>query len=437
MATVAQATSTTLSGYNHIDALLGNMPNWNYVTPGTNTLYYSFSVASNLEPGNSSLLSAPQAFTASQAAATRGAMTYVSKLTGIKFVETADAGLAQVHFANANLAGSGTTGLDSNRIGYSYNSSGVVTKFTAASYVYLDNAEWAGMNANLAPGTQGHETLLHELGHMLGLKHPFEGSIRLPSTTDNTSHTLLSYTHTGGIHSTFSQYDIAALKWLYGGDGLAGNLGVNSATGARWLAGTSTANSLAGGAANDILEGAGGNDALNGGAGTDTAFYNGARSAYTVTRTGTASWNVTGAEGSDTLANIELLRFTDATVTLATGAVTLTQPSATTAGLAAAVSEAGTVALRSVQSKDVAAALANASAVHGDGDIDVQVAGHHGHGHGHGHHDDGAGTHAPHAGHPKGAALARAEAQDLHGAGGIDVQLAGHHEHGFALHDMA
>lgn len=354
MATVAQATSTTLSGYNHIDALLGNLPNWNYVTPGTNTLYYSFSVASNLEAGNTMLLSAPKAFTTAQAAATRGAMSYVAKLTGINFVETADANLAQVHFANANLAGSGTTGLDSNRIGYSYNSSGVVTKFSAASYVYLDNAEWGGMNANLARGTQGYETLLHELGHMLGLKHPFEGTTRLPSASDDTSHTLMSYTHTGGIHATFSEYDIAALKWLYGGDGLAGSIGVNSATGARWLAGTGTANSLTGGAANDILEGAGGNDALNGGGGTDTAFYNGLRSAYTVVRTGTGAWNVAGAEGSDTLSNIEVLRFADTTLTLSTGALALAAPVSSKVMPEAPVLDTDVLALQFETSKDVA-----------------------------------------------------------------------------------
>lgn len=374
MATVSQATSTTLSGQNYIDALLGNLPNWNYVTPATNTLYYSFSTAANLETGNSSLLSAPLAFTAAQAAATRGAMSYIAKLTGIQFVETADANLAQVHFANANLAGSGTTGLDSSRIGYSYNGSNVITKFTAASYVYLDNAEWAGVNANLTPGTQGYETLLHELGHMLGLKHSFEGAIKLPAGTDTTAYTLMSYTHAGGIHSTFSEYDIAALKWLYGGDGLAGNLGVNSLTGARWLAGTSQANTLAGGSANDILEGGGGNDVLNGGAGTDTAFYNGARSAYTVTRTGTNTWNVTGAEGSDTLSNVELLRFTDATVTLSSGAVTMTA--------SAPLSDAETAALQFAQGKDVALAPAAGEAVsHGMEHVDVQLVGHHEHGH--------------------------------------------------------
>jgi serralysin len=321
MATVAQVTSTTLSGQNYIDALLGSMPNWNYLT-GTaapaNTIYYSFSTAANLESGNTSLLSAPLAFSLSQQVATRGAMTYASQLTGIKFVETTDANLAAVHFANANLSGSGTTGLDSSRIGYSYTSGSVVTKFVAASYVYLDNAEWGSVNANLAKGTQGYETLLHEIGHMLGLKHPFEGTIKLASGND-TSHTLMSYTHAGGNHSTFSEFDTAALKWLYGGDGLAGALGVNSATGARWLAGTSVANSLTGGAANDVLEGLGGNDVLNGGAGTDTALFSGLRSAYAVTRTGTSTWTVNGADGLDTLSNIEMLRFADTTMTLSTG----------------------------------------------------------------------------------------------------------------------
>lgn len=318
MATVTQVRSTTLSGLNYIDSLLGNLPNWNYQTSGGNTLYYSFSVSSNMETGNTALLSKPLMFSTAQQAATRGAMAYAAKLTGINFVETGDANLAQVHFANANLNGSYTTGLTSSRYSYSYTSDGTVTKFAAASYVYLDNAEWAAKNANLAQGTQGYETLLHEMGHMLGLKHPFEGTTKLPTTQDNTGNTLMSYTHSGGYHSTFSQYDVAALKWLYGGDGLAGNYGVNSVTGGRYFAGTSVANTLTGTAANDKLEGMGGNDVLNGGAGTDIAVFNGASTAYSVLRTSSSTWQVSGAEGVDVLSNIEMLQFTDRTITLTT-----------------------------------------------------------------------------------------------------------------------
>eukprot|EP01034_Spumella_vulgaris_P023414 gene23414-29632_t len=230
MATVSEVRSTTLSGLNHIDALLNNLPNWNYQTSGGNNLYYSFSTAAGLESGNGSLLSTPQSFSAAQQTAARSALNYISQLTGIKFTETADGNAAQVHFANANISGSNTTGLDSSRYSYSYDSNNVVTRFTAATWVYLDNAEWGGMNANLAAGTQGYETLLHELGHAMGLKHSFEGSIRLPAATDNTAYTLMSYTHSGGVHATFGEYDIAALNWLYGGDGLGGALGAGGVT---------------------------------------------------------------------------------------------------------------------------------------------------------------------------------------------------------------
>ena len=317
MATVSEVKSTTLSGLNHIDALLNNLPNWNYQTSGGNTLYYSFSTAAGLESGNGAILSAPLAFNAAQQTATRGALAYVSQLTGIQFAETGDGNAAQIHFANANISGSSTTGLDSSRYSYSYNSSNVVTKFSAATWVYLDNAEWAGMNANLAPGTQGYETLLHELGHAMGLKHSFEGTVKLPAATDSTAYTLMSYTHSGGVHATFGEYDVAALKWLYGGDGLGGALGVNSAGGGRYITGTSQADTLTGTAANDMLEGGAGNDMLNGGAGTDTAFYNGAHTAYTVLQLSAGSWSVSGAQGTDTLSGIEQLRFSDGVFAIA------------------------------------------------------------------------------------------------------------------------
>jgi hypothetical protein len=316
MATVSQVKSTTLSGLNHIDALLGNLPNWNYLTPATNTLYFTFNTTSGLESGNGSILSAPQAFSASQQAAARSALNYVSSITGVKFVETSDGNAAQMHFANANISGSSTTGLDSSRYSYSYTSNQTVTKFNASTYVYLDNKEWAGMNANLTAGTQGYETLLHEIGHAMGLKHSFEGNIRLPAAQDNTNFTLMSYTHAGGVHSTFSEYDIAALKWLYGGDGLGGQYGVNSTTGGRYFTGTSLTDTLNGTAVADKLQGGKGNDVLNGGGGLDTAVFSGNSTAYTVLKTGASTWNVTGLDGADKLSNIEFLQFADKTITL-------------------------------------------------------------------------------------------------------------------------
>lgn len=80
----------------------------------------------------------------------------------------------------------------------------------------------------------------------------------------------------------------------------------------------SIGSTLNGGDGDDILTGGEGSDTLNGGAGTDTAVYAGMRSAYTVT---TANGVTTIAAGGvvDTLTNVELVQFSDQTITL-TGA---------------------------------------------------------------------------------------------------------------------
>lgn len=85
----------------------------------------------------------------------------------------------------------------------------------------------------------GLDVILHELGHALGLKHPFEGSPSMPTPKDNTLYTIMSYTDietylpkisiasdTNGYSYTLSTkplgrlnyglYDIEALQFLYG-----------------------------------------------------------------------------------------------------------------------------------------------------------------------------------------------------------------------------
>ena len=85
--------------------------------------------------------------------------------------------------------------------------------------------------------------------------------------------------------------------------------------------GTAAADVLVGTALGDTLTGLGGNDNLDGGAGVDTAVYTSARSNYTVTRTATGFTvlDKTGAEGTDTLVNMERLKFSDTKVALDIG----------------------------------------------------------------------------------------------------------------------
>ena len=318
MATVTEATTALLSGHNHIDALLDDGPGWNFLAPSTaNVVRYTFSTASGMQTGATGLQGAPSAFSAAQQAATRDAMAYVSRLTGISFVETSNGASAQVHFSNADINGAQTSGLCSWATSYSYNGSNQITAYSAQAYIYLDNVQWGGQNAVLNGG-EGGETLLHEIGHMLGLKHPFEGDIQLPDATDNSSYTIMSYTSGGGPYMSYSPYDVAALNWLYGGDGLGGALGVNSTGGGRYYTGTGAADTLTGGNGADALQGAGGNDVLNGGGGSDTVIYQGARADYTLRQISTDSWTLNGAEGLDTLNGVELLRFSDGTLALST-----------------------------------------------------------------------------------------------------------------------
>lgn len=309
MATVSDLNNTVLSGLKHIDALLDVGPDWNYLTPAGNVIYYTFSVTS----GNEKDRTGQEAFTLSQQNhARRAIVEELGRITGIQFVETADGAAAQIHFCNLDVAGSNTTGLCSWKTSYSYDTNNNLIAYDVDAYVYLDNNEWFAQNRDLTPGSYGYETLLHELGHAMGLKHPFDEDIHLDASVDNTANTLMSYVDAGGPYQHFSQYDLAALNWLYGGDGLRGDLGVNSTTGARYFTGTNMADSLTGTAFNDTLEGAGGNDVIDGGAGNDTVVFRGARGDYRITQLDNGALLVAGAlDGSDTLANIEVLHFSD------------------------------------------------------------------------------------------------------------------------------
>jgi hypothetical protein len=310
MATVSDITTTPLSGLNHIDALLDTGPDWNFLTSSTpNTLYYTFSVSSGNETGKTG----QEAFTLSQQSAARYAFNYLQQVTGIKFVETSVGTAAQIHLANIDIDGASTTGLCSWYSNYSHLNN-TLNSYSANAYVYLDNAEWFGYNRDLTPGGIGYQTLLHELGHSLGLGHPFheaneEHHIHLPWAQDNTAYSIMSYTDSGGPYSTFSPYDIAALNWLYGGDGLGGALGMNAS--GRYITGTSGADTLTGSAGDDLFAGMGGTDIIQGGAGNDAVRFDGARSAYTFSVNGAGDLVAAYAGGTITMTDIEILSFTD------------------------------------------------------------------------------------------------------------------------------
>ena len=150
-------------------------------------------------------------FNAQQKAFSVLAMNYASSVIDLHFVATdSAASLNTIAFANNTQDDSA---------GYAR----YPEDQSIASDVFLDRGE----ADNLAPadGTYAALTLIHELGHAMGLKHPgnYNGvsgvgeAPFLAAAEDNTTWTVMSYTDDPGqYHAVYSPLDIAALQYLYG-----------------------------------------------------------------------------------------------------------------------------------------------------------------------------------------------------------------------------
>ncbi len=84
------------------------------------------------------------------------------------------------------------------------------------------------------------------------------------------------------------------------------------------ITGTTGNDNLVGTSGNDVFTGLAGNDTINGGAGLDTAVYAGKRADFTITASGSnfTVQDKTGAEGTDTVIQVERLQFSDMSVAL-------------------------------------------------------------------------------------------------------------------------
>jgi Ca2+-binding RTX toxin-like protein len=338
-------------------------------------------------------------FTAVQQQRALAALSYISSVLDLSFVATNNSSEQNtITFANNNQEKSAGYGSSPST---SPGGSDVFFNNTPGSTSY-------DLNRTFSDGTYGALTLIHELGHALGLKHPFGapdpyGGVAdppyLPSSEDNSKWTVESYNiRPSEYFLSFSPLDIAALQYLYGpsktarttndtytlsttapnflwdGGGVdtisavgasqgvtlflepgywgyfgndrsstitsAGQVTVNfgsvfeNAVGTSYsdrIVGNAAANSIAGGDGSDTLEGGGGNDSLRGGSGNDaidggldldTVHYSSTASNYTITKTVSGSVTTytvkdkTGADGTDTLTNIERLQFSDSRIAL-------------------------------------------------------------------------------------------------------------------------
>jgi hypothetical protein len=202
------------SGINAIDALAQS--SWNRFANTAATLTYSFLLR---PPFDSSAddRNGFAALTDVQMQATRDALGQWAAVVNLTFVEVGNNSGAQIQI--------GTN--DQGRVssGYAYLPRGIADYQVG---LYLNNA--SSTNSNFSAGSYGLTTLLHEIGHTLGLKHPGNynaggGTIEppfLPPETDNSDYTIMSYNDgksyeiDGQSPATPLLYDIQAIQYLYG-----------------------------------------------------------------------------------------------------------------------------------------------------------------------------------------------------------------------------
>ena len=185
----------------YFKSLLGSAKTFQYAFPST---LPSYTTAKEDAVGFAS-------FSSIQIAQVEKALTYIASLINVNFQKTTNAAaLNTLSFANNQQTDSA---------GYAMAPGDA---FGDSDLFFDINAS----NAKFADGTYGALTLIHEIGHALGLKHPFSaeqagGGLAdppyLPTADDKTTWTVMSYNDSSAqYYLQYSPFDIAALQYIYG-----------------------------------------------------------------------------------------------------------------------------------------------------------------------------------------------------------------------------
>ena len=167
-----------------------------------------YQFAGNSQPGDLwNTYSGWTALTAAEKSAVRAAMDHIETFLNVSFVEVTGSADPTLNVGKVSIPGS-TAGYGGYR--YSAWSNGDLADYD--NFVVYDNT------IDLATAS-AFSLILHELGHALALKHPFEGGATLPTAFDNNKYTVMSYTSnpdTGQDSDAMMLYDIYALQDWWG-----------------------------------------------------------------------------------------------------------------------------------------------------------------------------------------------------------------------------
>ncbi|MCG6576058.1 serine 3-dehydrogenase [Pseudomonas sp. AF32] len=206
--------SAKLTGNAQIDSLIYGTY-WSGTSSGT-SLTYSFINIGSLFPrsySDENEYGATYALTSAQKTAVVGSLAEWSSVANIKFTQVSEtsANVGDLRFG-------GYSWMDSDTAAWGY--------FPGQSAAAGD--VWIGPVTNEpapAPGTYDYLTFMHEVGHALGLKHPFSQGLTnntvLADQYDDVRYTIMSYGNAYSYEPTSPMLlDIAAIQSLYGANTL-------------------------------------------------------------------------------------------------------------------------------------------------------------------------------------------------------------------------